>query len=163
MQTGNLVQTLLFVAFLSFIVVESSLAPRIIDCFVFLMHVSFVLTFNCYLWQDASNPIRQLASGGMGETENGISAPQLKAYSHHGERVRAMSASGKVRHSERNVSMNDYVLIITVLWCQKGICGYRHTELYTEIFLFTKFDKSHVDLFLPRLLHSDLHVPTSDW
>uniref|UniRef100_A0A674N4H5 MTSS I-BAR domain containing 1 n=1 Tax=Takifugu rubripes TaxID=31033 RepID=A0A674N4H5_TAKRU len=38
----------------------------------------------------------QLASGGMGETENGLSAPPLSAYVHHGDRLRAMSTSGKV-------------------------------------------------------------------
>lgn len=67
---------------------------------------SFVLTFNSYLWQDATNPVTLLASGGIGETENGISAPPLKACIHHGERVRAMSTSGKVcHHSEPNLLM----------------------------------------------------------
>eukprot|EP00066_Takifugu_rubripes_P026488 XP_011615754.1 PREDICTED: metastasis suppressor protein 1-like isoform X2 [Takifugu rubripes] len=45
--------------------------------------------------QDGATPISQLASGGMGETENGLSAPPLSAYVHHGDRLRAMSTSGK--------------------------------------------------------------------
>lgn len=43
--------------------------------------------------QDAVGSTNQLASGGG--TENGLLAPPHNAYIHHGERARAMSASGK--------------------------------------------------------------------
>uniref|UniRef100_A0A3Q1GSK8 Metastasis suppressor protein 1-like n=1 Tax=Acanthochromis polyacanthus TaxID=80966 RepID=A0A3Q1GSK8_9TELE len=45
--------------------------------------------------QDAVGSTNQLASGGSGTAENGLLAPPHKAYTHHGERARAMSASGK--------------------------------------------------------------------
>ncbi|XP_074503862.1 protein MTSS 1 isoform X1 [Sebastes fasciatus] len=45
--------------------------------------------------QDAVVSTNQLAAGGGGGSENGLLAPPLNAYSHHGERARAMSASGK--------------------------------------------------------------------
>ncbi|XP_036958285.1 protein MTSS 1 isoform X2 [Acanthopagrus latus] len=44
--------------------------------------------------QDAVGSTNQLAAGGSGGAENGLLAPP-HAYSHHGERARAMSASGK--------------------------------------------------------------------
>ncbi|XP_051803984.1 protein MTSS 1 isoform X2 [Acanthochromis polyacanthus] len=44
---------------------------------------------------DAVGSTNQLASGGSGTAENGLLAPPHKAYTHHGERARAMSASGK--------------------------------------------------------------------
>ncbi|XP_073323922.1 protein MTSS 1 isoform X2 [Pagrus major] len=44
--------------------------------------------------QDAVGSTNQLAAGGGGGAENGLLAPP-HAYSHHGERARAMSASGK--------------------------------------------------------------------
>ncbi|KAM8757417.1 protein MTSS 1 [Acanthopagrus schlegelii] len=43
---------------------------------------------------DAVGSTNQLAAGGSGGAENGLLAPP-HAYSHHGERARAMSASGK--------------------------------------------------------------------
>ncbi|XP_078103770.1 protein MTSS 1 isoform X3 [Sander vitreus] len=45
--------------------------------------------------QDAVGSTNQLAAGGSGGAENGLLAPPHNAYSHHGERARAMSASGK--------------------------------------------------------------------
>ncbi|KAF7652655.1 hypothetical protein LDENG_00093830 [Lucifuga dentata] len=45
--------------------------------------------------QDAVGSTNQLASGGSGGPENGLLAPPHNAYTHHGERARAMSASGK--------------------------------------------------------------------
>ncbi|XP_044065989.1 protein MTSS 1 isoform X4 [Siniperca chuatsi] len=45
--------------------------------------------------QDAVGSTNQLAAGGIGSAENGMLAPPHNAYSHHGERARAMSASGK--------------------------------------------------------------------
>ncbi|XP_070814993.1 protein MTSS 1 isoform X4 [Chaetodon trifascialis] len=45
--------------------------------------------------QDAVGSTNQLAAGGSGGAENGMLAPPHNAYSHHGERARAMSASGK--------------------------------------------------------------------
>ncbi|XP_077428856.1 protein MTSS 1 isoform X3 [Vanacampus margaritifer] len=44
--------------------------------------------------QDAMGSTNQMASAGMGG-ENGLLAPPYAAYTQHGERVRAMSASGK--------------------------------------------------------------------
>ncbi|XP_035858028.1 protein MTSS 1 isoform X2 [Sander lucioperca] len=44
---------------------------------------------------DAVGSTNQLAAGGSGGAENGLLAPPHNAYSHHGERARAMSASGK--------------------------------------------------------------------
>ncbi|XP_070814991.1 protein MTSS 1 isoform X2 [Chaetodon trifascialis] len=44
---------------------------------------------------DAVGSTNQLAAGGSGGAENGMLAPPHNAYSHHGERARAMSASGK--------------------------------------------------------------------
>ncbi|XP_044065975.1 protein MTSS 1 isoform X2 [Siniperca chuatsi] len=44
---------------------------------------------------DAVGSTNQLAAGGIGSAENGMLAPPHNAYSHHGERARAMSASGK--------------------------------------------------------------------
>ncbi|KAM9361929.1 LOW QUALITY PROTEIN: protein MTSS 1 [Symphorus nematophorus] len=44
---------------------------------------------------DAVGSTNQLAAGGGGGAENGMLAPPHNAYSHHGERARAMSASGK--------------------------------------------------------------------
>lgn len=46
------------------------------------------------LRQEAGGSTGQLASGGA---ENGLLAPPHNSYTHHGERARAMSASGKVR------------------------------------------------------------------
>uniref|UniRef100_A0A4W6D3D4 MTSS I-BAR domain containing 1 n=1 Tax=Lates calcarifer TaxID=8187 RepID=A0A4W6D3D4_LATCA len=45
--------------------------------------------------QDAGGPSNQMAAGGSGGAENGLLAPPHNAYTHHGERSRAMSASGK--------------------------------------------------------------------
>ncbi|XP_076601347.1 protein MTSS 1 isoform X4 [Chaetodon auriga] len=45
--------------------------------------------------QDVMGSTNQLAAGGSGGAENGMLAPPHNAYSHHGERARAMSASGK--------------------------------------------------------------------
>ncbi|XP_028432521.1 protein MTSS 1 isoform X2 [Perca flavescens] len=45
--------------------------------------------------QDAVGSTNQLAAGGGGGAENGLLPPPHNAYSHHGERARAMSASGK--------------------------------------------------------------------
>ncbi|XP_049434255.1 protein MTSS 1 isoform X2 [Epinephelus fuscoguttatus] len=45
--------------------------------------------------QDSVGSTNQLAAGGSGGAENGLLAPPHNAYSHHGERARAMSASGK--------------------------------------------------------------------
>ncbi|XP_041808469.1 protein MTSS 1 [Chelmon rostratus] len=45
--------------------------------------------------QDAVGSTNQLAAAGSGGAENGMLAPPHHAYSHHGERARAMSASGK--------------------------------------------------------------------
>ncbi|XP_070758379.1 protein MTSS 1 [Enoplosus armatus] len=44
---------------------------------------------------DAVGSINQLAAGGSGAAENGMLAPPHSVYTHHGERARAMSASGK--------------------------------------------------------------------
>ncbi|XP_076601331.1 protein MTSS 1 isoform X2 [Chaetodon auriga] len=44
---------------------------------------------------DVMGSTNQLAAGGSGGAENGMLAPPHNAYSHHGERARAMSASGK--------------------------------------------------------------------
>ncbi|XP_029682640.1 protein MTSS 1 isoform X5 [Takifugu rubripes] len=56
--------------------------------------------------QDGANPISQLASGGMGETENGLSAPPLSAYVHHGDRLRAMSTSGKAGAGQDQLTLS---------------------------------------------------------
>ncbi|KAE8298866.1 Metastasis suppressor protein 1 Metastasis suppressor YGL-1 Missing in metastasis protein [Larimichthys crocea] len=45
--------------------------------------------------QDAVGSTNQLAAGGSGGAENGMLVPPHNAYSNHGERARAMSASGK--------------------------------------------------------------------
>lgn len=45
--------------------------------------------------QDPVGSTNQLAAGGSGGAENGLLAPPHNAYPHHGERARAMSASGK--------------------------------------------------------------------
>ncbi|KAM4741560.1 protein MTSS 1 isoform 4-T4 [Anableps anableps] len=45
--------------------------------------------------QDAVGSTHQLASGGGGGAENGLLVPPHNTYVHHGERARAMSASGK--------------------------------------------------------------------
>lgn len=45
--------------------------------------------------QDSVGSTNQLAAGGSGGAENGLLAPPHNAYPHHGERARAMSASGK--------------------------------------------------------------------
>ncbi|XP_039972089.1 protein MTSS 1 isoform X2 [Xiphias gladius] len=45
--------------------------------------------------QDAVGSTNQMAAGGSGGAENGLLAPPQIAYTHHGERARAMSASGK--------------------------------------------------------------------
>ncbi|XP_068604472.1 protein MTSS 1 [Brachionichthys hirsutus] len=45
--------------------------------------------------QDAASSTSQLAAGGNGGSENGLLAPPQNAYTRHGERERAMSASGK--------------------------------------------------------------------
>uniref|UniRef100_A0A8P4FV65 MTSS I-BAR domain containing 1 n=1 Tax=Dicentrarchus labrax TaxID=13489 RepID=A0A8P4FV65_DICLA len=45
--------------------------------------------------QDAVGSTNQLAAAGSGGAENGMLAPPHNAYTHHGERARAMSASGK--------------------------------------------------------------------
>ncbi|XP_027135074.1 protein MTSS 1 isoform X1 [Larimichthys crocea] len=45
--------------------------------------------------QDAVGSTNQLAAAGSGGAENGMLAPPHNAYSNHGERARAMSASGK--------------------------------------------------------------------
>ncbi|XP_060897779.1 protein MTSS 1 isoform X2 [Labrus mixtus] len=45
--------------------------------------------------QDAVGSTNQLAAGGSGAAENGLLAPPHNAYTHHGERARALSASGK--------------------------------------------------------------------
>ncbi|KAL3059342.1 hypothetical protein OYC64_011296 [Pagothenia borchgrevinki] len=45
--------------------------------------------------QDSMGSTNQLAAGGSMGTENGLLAPPQNAYTHHGERARAMSASGK--------------------------------------------------------------------
>ncbi|XP_029682635.1 protein MTSS 1 isoform X2 [Takifugu rubripes] len=55
---------------------------------------------------DGANPISQLASGGMGETENGLSAPPLSAYVHHGDRLRAMSTSGKAGAGQDQLTLS---------------------------------------------------------
>ncbi|KAL3059340.1 hypothetical protein OYC64_011296 [Pagothenia borchgrevinki] len=44
---------------------------------------------------DSMGSTNQLAAGGSMGTENGLLAPPQNAYTHHGERARAMSASGK--------------------------------------------------------------------
>ncbi|XP_033482124.2 protein MTSS 1 isoform X1 [Epinephelus lanceolatus] len=44
---------------------------------------------------DPVGSTNQLAAGGSGGAENGLLAPPHNAYPHHGERARAMSASGK--------------------------------------------------------------------
>ncbi|XP_038152626.1 protein MTSS 1 isoform X2 [Cyprinodon tularosa] len=44
---------------------------------------------------DAVGSTNQLAPGGSGGAENGLLAPPHNSYVHHGERARAMSASGK--------------------------------------------------------------------
>ncbi|XP_051269749.1 protein MTSS 1 isoform X2 [Dicentrarchus labrax] len=44
---------------------------------------------------DAVGSTNQLAAAGSGGAENGMLAPPHNAYTHHGERARAMSASGK--------------------------------------------------------------------
>ncbi|XP_038551635.1 protein MTSS 1 isoform X2 [Micropterus salmoides] len=45
--------------------------------------------------QDGLGSTNQLAAEGCGAAENGMLAPPHNAYTHHGERARAMSASGK--------------------------------------------------------------------
>ncbi|XP_063767097.1 protein MTSS 1 isoform X2 [Eleginops maclovinus] len=45
--------------------------------------------------QDSIGSTNQLAAMGSGGAENGLLAPPQNAYTHHGERARAMSASGK--------------------------------------------------------------------
>ncbi|KAK1901763.1 Protein MTSS 1 [Dissostichus eleginoides] len=45
---------------------------------------------------DSMGSTNQLAAGGSMGTENGLLAPPQNAYTHHGERARAMSASGKL-------------------------------------------------------------------
>uniref|UniRef100_UPI0037E8BD56 protein MTSS 1 isoform X1 n=1 Tax=Semicossyphus pulcher TaxID=241346 RepID=UPI0037E8BD56 len=45
--------------------------------------------------QDGVGSTNQLAAGGGGGAENGLLAPPHNAYTHHGERARALSASGK--------------------------------------------------------------------
>lgn len=55
------------------------------------------------LWQDAVGSTNQLAAAGSGGAENGLLAPPHNAYSHHGERARAMSASGKVTHTHTHI------------------------------------------------------------
>lgn len=52
-----------------------------------------------YIFQDAFGSTNQLAVGGSGAAENGMMPPPQIAYVHHGERARAMSASGKVTHT----------------------------------------------------------------
>ncbi|KAM4741558.1 protein MTSS 1 isoform 2-T2 [Anableps anableps] len=47
------------------------------------------------LTADAVGSTHQLASGGGGGAENGLLVPPHNTYVHHGERARAMSASGK--------------------------------------------------------------------
>ncbi|CAF95743.1 unnamed protein product [Tetraodon nigroviridis] len=54
--------------------------------------------------QDCSHPASQPASGGSGEA-NGLSAPPLKAYLHPGERVRAMSTSGKSASAQDQLTL----------------------------------------------------------
>ena len=49
-----------------------------------------------HLPQDLVGSTHQMAAGGSGGAENGLLAPPHNAYTHHGERARAMSASGKV-------------------------------------------------------------------
>ncbi|KAK5913194.1 hypothetical protein CesoFtcFv8_002999 [Champsocephalus esox] len=44
---------------------------------------------------DSMGSTNQLEAGGSMATENGLLAPPQNAYTHHGERARAMSASGK--------------------------------------------------------------------
>ncbi|XP_056251551.1 protein MTSS 1 isoform X2 [Seriola aureovittata] len=44
---------------------------------------------------DAFGSTNQMAAGGGGGAENGLLVPPHNAYTHHGERARAMSASGK--------------------------------------------------------------------
>uniref|UniRef100_H3CM60 MTSS I-BAR domain containing 1 n=1 Tax=Tetraodon nigroviridis TaxID=99883 RepID=H3CM60_TETNG len=51
-----------------------------------------------------THPASQPASGGSGEA-NGLSAPPLKAYLHPGERVRAMSTSGKSASAQDQLTL----------------------------------------------------------
>nr|CBN80637.1 Uncharacterized protein [Dicentrarchus labrax] len=72
--------------------------PVFLPCCNRLSSIGFSLTpshITSHRFTDAVGSTNQLAAAGSGGAENGMLAPPHNAYTHHGERARAMSASGK--------------------------------------------------------------------
>ncbi|XP_033990993.1 protein MTSS 1-like [Trematomus bernacchii] len=124
--------------------------------------------------QDSMGSTNQLAAGGSMGTENGLLAPPQNAYTHHGERARAMSASGK------SCSARDQLLTLGALGsdaqrssrdslhCSSGYSTQTTTPSCSEDTIHTHTVKREPPIYVDYesiSLHGDLRLlaPPSLW
>uniref|UniRef100_A0A3B4ZEE3 MTSS1-like protein n=1 Tax=Stegastes partitus TaxID=144197 RepID=A0A3B4ZEE3_9TELE len=103
--------------------------------------------------QDAVGSTNQLASGGSGGAENGLLAPPHNAYTHHGERARAMSASGKSCSARDQLALTLGVLNSDAprssrdsLHCSSGYSTQTTTPSCSEDTIHTHIDYESISL-----------------
>uniref|UniRef100_A0A3P8U2Z9 IMD domain-containing protein n=1 Tax=Amphiprion percula TaxID=161767 RepID=A0A3P8U2Z9_AMPPE len=103
--------------------------------------------------QDAVGSTNQLTSGGSGTAENGLLVPPHNTYTHHGERARAMSASGKSCSSRDHVALTLGVLNSDAprssrdsLHCSSGYSTQTTTPSCSEDTIHTHIDYESISL-----------------
>uniref|UniRef100_UPI0037E8DB1A protein MTSS 1 isoform X2 n=1 Tax=Semicossyphus pulcher TaxID=241346 RepID=UPI0037E8DB1A len=103
--------------------------------------------------QDGVGSTNQLAAGGGGGAENGLLAPPHNAYTHHGERARALSASGKSCSARDQLASPLGVLNLDAprssrdsLHCSSGYSTQTTTPSCSEDTIHTHIDYDSVSL-----------------
>ncbi|XP_071349524.1 protein MTSS 1 isoform X2 [Trachinotus anak] len=103
--------------------------------------------------QDAVGSTNQMAAGGTGGAENGLLAPPHNAYTHHGERARAMSASGKSCSARDQLALTLGVLNSDAprssrdsLHCSSGYSTQTTTPSCSEDTIHTHIDYESISL-----------------
>ncbi|XP_044204825.1 protein MTSS 1 isoform X2 [Thunnus albacares] len=103
--------------------------------------------------QDAVGSTNQLASGMSGGAENGLLAPPHNVYTHHGERARAMSASGKSCSARDQLALTLGVLNSDAprssrdsLHCSSGYSTQTTTPSCSEDTIHTHIDYESISL-----------------
>ncbi|XP_041837416.1 protein MTSS 1 isoform X2 [Melanotaenia boesemani] len=103
--------------------------------------------------QDTVGSTNQLAAGGSGGAENGLLAPPHNTYAHHGERARAMSASGKSCSARDQLALTLGVLNSDAqrssrdsLHCSSGYSTQTTTPSCSEDTIHTHMDYESISL-----------------
>ncbi|XP_029358266.1 protein MTSS 1 isoform X2 [Echeneis naucrates] len=103
--------------------------------------------------QDGLGSTNQMAAGGGGGPENGLLAPPYNAYTHHAERARAMSASGKSCSARDQLALTLGVLNSDAprssrdsLHCSSGYSTQTTTPSCSEDTIHTHIDYESISL-----------------